>query len=186
MQDRARSPRNSGRSDGENAGGTDASFVCGSFVRFSIEIDQETRIVADAKFQTNGCGYMIAAADALTEIIKNKHLGDLHGLQTEELRNAVFEMLGVFDDSRRQCADCSIRALRTAFADFRTRQIEEFHGEKALICTCFGVAENTIESLIEERSVQSVEEVGRLCNAGTGCGSCRMLIQEMLDAAAGE
>lgn len=186
VQDRAASPGNPGIVGGENASGTDASFICGSFVRFSIEIDPETKIVADARFQTNGCGYMIAAADGLAEIIKGKHLGDLHGLQSEELRNRIYEMLGEFDESRRQCGDCCIGALRTAFAGFRTRQIEEFCGEKALICTCFGVTEESIERHIEERAIQTVEEVGQFSNAGTGCGSCRMLIQEMLDATAGE
>jgi len=129
---------------------------------------------------------MIAAADVLADFIKDKHLRDLHGLQKDELQHKIYETVGDFDDGRRQCADCCIRALRTAFADFRTRQIEEFCGEKALICTCFGVTEETIQRQIEERAVHTVEEVGRLSNAGTGCGSCRMLIQEMLDAAAGQ
>ena len=29
--------------------------------------------------------------------------------------------------------------------------------------------------------MQSVEEVGEICNAGTGCGSCQMLIAELLE-----
>jgi len=31
----------------------------------------------------------------------------------------------------------------------------------------------------------SVEAVGDVCNAGMGCGSCRMLIEEMIDGKIG-
>ena len=72
--------------------------------------------------------------------------------------------------------------LQTALADFRALQIEEFIGEKALICTCFGVSEETIENLVFEESLATVEEVTDACNAGGGCGSCQPLIQEIIDA----
>jgi NifU-like protein len=72
--------------------------------------------------------------------------------------------------------------LQDAFADFRAFQIEEFAGEKALICTCFGVSEERIEKAITENNLQTVEEVGEFCRAGTGCGSCQPLIQEIIDS----
>lgn len=124
---------------------------------------------------------MTAAADVLAETVKNKHLSELHGLKPADLNAAVEASLGVFDKGRRQCADCCISALRSAFADYRKRQIEEFHGEKALICTCFGVSEETIDHHIETGSLRTVDDVAQVCRAGGGCGSCRMLIQEMLD-----
>jgi NifU-like protein len=83
---------------------------------------------------------------------------------------------------RRQCADIAIEALHAAFAHLRSRRIEEFTGEKALICTCFGVSEETIETNIRVRHLKTVDDVADACNAGSGCGSCRMLIDEMLDA----
>ena len=96
------------------------------------------------------------------------------------------ERFGEFPPDRHQCATVCIEALRGAFADFRIRQIEEFQGEKALICTCFGVSEETIESHIRKCRLETVDEVARACNAGSGCGSCRMLIQEIIDAYQGE
>jgi NAD(P)H-nitrite reductase large subunit len=65
--------------------------------------------------------------------------------------------------------------------DFRAFQIEEWSGEKALICTCFGVSEETIENLVKENSLETIEEVTAACNAGGGCGSCQPLIQEIID-----
>lgn len=134
------------------------------------------------RFQTNGCGFMIAAADALADAIAGKQLAELHGLDRDELRAKLCEELDAFPADRRHCEEACIEALRSAFADYRARRIEEFQGEKALICTCFGVSQETIESQIVKGSLKTVEEVTRICNAGGGCGSCRMLIQEIIDS----
>ncbi len=182
IQQRSESPRRCGKVEGENASGKDASFVCGSFVRFSIRIDSESKNVSAAGFETNGCGFMTAAADVLAEFIEDRPLIRLHGLNEVDLRSVIDNKLGIFEDNRHQCSTCCIEALRAGFADYRIKQIDEFRGEMALICTCFGVAEETIERHIVERKLETVEDVTRACNAGGGCGSCRMLIQEMLDS----
>jgi NifU-like protein len=69
-------------------------------------------------------------------------------------------------------------------AEYRRHRIEEFQGEKALICTCFGVSEETIVNVIAENDLTDVDEVSGLCRAGSGCGSCRMLIAELIDSQA--
>ncbi len=171
-------PKNAGRAEFANAIGTNATFVCGSAVRFTLQI-RERKIVA-AKFQTNGCGYLTAAADILAEIITGQSLIELHGL--EDLETQIQAKIGNFPDNRRHCLTLSIETLQTAFNDFRSAQLEEFVGEKALICTCFGVSEETIEKMIGENHCQTVEEVSHLCHAGSGCGSCQSLIQEIIDA----
>jgi NifU-like protein len=66
-------------------------------------------------------------------------------------------------------------------AAYRARRIEEFQGEKALICTCFGVSEETIIGAIAENGFTEVEQVSKAYRAGSGCGSCRFLIQELID-----
>ena len=71
--------------------------------------------------------------------------------------------------------------MHRAFSGLRARQIEEFTGEKALICTCFGVSEETIEKAVAANKLETVEDVIDVCNAGGGCGSCRFLIQEIID-----
>ena len=171
-------PRRAGKAAETNAVGTGASFVCGSFVRFYLEIDVINKQIRDAKYKTNGCGFAIAAAEVLTERIVGRKLTELHGLDHAELFG---EIESEFTENRRHCAEICFDALQAALADFRALQIEEFTGEKALICTCFGVSEETIENVISENHAETVEEVGAVCNAGTGCGSCQFLIQELID-----
>jgi NifU-like protein len=164
-----------------NAVGTGASFVCGAFVRFFLEIDAETKEIKDAKYKSNACGFALAAAEVLAEKIGGKKLTELHGLDNEELKLDIENELEKFPDARTHCAEICFDALHAALNDFRSMQIEEFTGEKALVCTCFGVSEEEIEGVIERNNIETVEEVTDVCNAGGGCGSCRMLIQELID-----
>ena len=174
-------PRRAGKPARTNAVGTGASFTCGSFARFYLEIDSSTKEIREARYQTNGCGFAIAAAEVLTGKIVGRKLTELHGLDHTEFFGEIESELGRFDAARTHCAELCFDALQAAFGDFRALQIEEFAGEKALICTCFGVSEETIQTLISENRAETVEEIGALCHAGNGCGSCRFLIQELLD-----
>lgn len=175
-------PKHAGKPAETNSVGTAVSFVCGAFVRFYLVIDGRAKEIRKAKYKTDGCGFTVAAAEVLAETLRGRKLIELHGLHHSELQNQIEAALGKFPQSRRHCAEICFDALHQAFADFRAFQIEEFAGEEALICTCFGVSEKTIEKIISERQPESVEEVGEICRAGRGCGSCQMLIQEMIDA----
>ena len=50
-----------------------------------------------------------------------------------------------------------------------------------IICHCFEVSREEIENAIREKGLITVEEVGEVTNAGTGCGGCQEQIQEILD-----
>lgn len=50
-----------------------------------------------------------------------------------------------------------------------------------IICHCFEVSREEIEKAIREKGLKTVEEVGEITNAGTGCGGCQDQIQEILD-----
>jgi len=182
ISERFQRPRFAGESRAANAEGTDASFSCGSAVRFMLVIDTENKEILAARFRTNGCGYMTAAADLLAEMVTGKRLVQLDGLHDEVMQGWLKTGLGVFPAARADCADVCISALHKALADFRARRIEEWKGENILICTCFGVSEETIESSIQNHGLQTVDDVTRRCNAGGGCGSCQPLIQDILDS----
>ncbi len=50
-----------------------------------------------------------------------------------------------------------------------------------LVCLCYPASEQKIDSVIDD-GAHSVEEIGRRCGAGTGCGSCREELRDRLAA----
>jgi len=52
-----------------------------------------------------------------------------------------------------------------------------------LICSCFSVGLAAISKAIAEQNAVSATDIGRLLQAGTGCGSCLPEIKEILDDA---
>jgi NifU-like protein len=167
--------------DGANAAGIGASFECGAFISISLCIDDRSGTIAAAGYRTNGCGFMVAAAEVLINLLYEKELRSLGGMHAAGMLQAVEKELGKLPDGRKHCAAVVIESLKSALADHRSRRLEEFQGEKAVICTCFGVSEETIAELIVENQLTDVNEVSEIVRAGSGCGACRLLIQEMLD-----
>ena len=51
-----------------------------------------------------------------------------------------------------------------------------------LVCHCRRVCDRTVRECIREGAA-SVEEVGRACGAGTGCGGCQPTIASLLSKA---
>ncbi len=170
----ALAPGFAGPIEAANAVGTGASFKCGAFVRFELAIDPDSKTIGAIGYRTNGCGFMIAAAETYAEKVARRKLTDLHALDVPGFED--------FAADRMQCAEVAQIALKEAFGKFRQSQLAEFSGENPLICTCFGISEETIESC----GAVSVEEVGELTNAGTGCGSCRMLIADIVETTRSE
>lgn len=182
IEEKIKRAQNVEKMNDSNAVGTGASFECGTFIKFFLQIEKETKVITEAKFKTSACGFTIAAAAVLSERVKGRKLNELHGLDKNVLKNEIERELGLFSQSRAHCLEICIDALQSAFKKFRAAQIEEFAGEQALICTCFGVSEATIEKLVEEKSLASVEEITENCSAGGGCGACQPLVQEILDS----
>ncbi len=173
-------PRNVGEVENAQAVAQTGSFICGATLRLSLEVDVETQKVSDAKFRAAGCGYLIAAASILTEMVK--------GLTTAEaarasvlLQEMLAEYLGAPPKEKAHCLQLCAEALRESVARYSQRVRDEWTGEEALICTCFGVSEKRIEEAIKEKHLTTVTEVTRACNAGAGCHSCHPLIEEMLE-----
>ncbi|HKS30525.1 MAG TPA: iron-sulfur cluster assembly scaffold protein [Pyrinomonadaceae bacterium] len=174
------SPQNVGDVGGADASAEAGSFICGAVVRLSLKLDAETRVISEARFKAAGCGYLVACASVVTEIIR--------GLTTAEaaaasalLQETLREYFGTVPREREHCQLLCAEALREALARYSQRVRDEWTGEEALICTCFGISEKRIEQLITDRSLHTVREVTLACNAGGGCQSCRPLIEEMLE-----
>lgn len=170
IADAIRKPRFCGPVRDPNAAGAEAKFDCGCFVKVAMRIDSERQVISEIGYRTNGCGYMIAAAESMAAVLQARSLSELRG------------DIAAPSMDRQDCSDAVAAAYRKAFADHRQRLVEEFSGEKALICTCFGISEESVERFVSTTSAATVSEVSDALKAGSGCGSCRMLIQEIIDA----
>lgn len=174
-------PRHCASTGPVDAEGTAASMVCGTYLRFSIAVDMTGKHITDAAFSTNGCGFAVAAADFLAEEVSGSDLTNLKGLDRDALALHVAGGLGPIPPERHHCIEMCIDAVHDAFANYRASRLNEAGADKALICTCFGVSEIAIEDCISQNRLRTVNEVASICRAGTGCGACRMLIQEIID-----
>lgn len=179
IAERLNNIRRSGEPEAANVSAGAANFDCGSAVRAFLRIS-EKNVVEDTGFRTNACGFGAAAADVLADYLCGRELKDLHGFDREEIVSRVTDSIGEFPPDRLPCLLMAAEAFVAALAEHRSRLIEEFTGEKALICTCFGVSEERVAAAIGELLEPTVEKVGEKCNAGRGCGSCRMIIEEMI------
>jgi len=168
------SPRNVGAIDKPEAFGDAASLLCGGIVQITLRIDAEKRI-NEARFKAIGCQSLIAAAWRLTE--------EIEGKTTAEAALIARPSVVVSDlpPEKLQCAALCHDALLAAITRYSDAVREEWTGEEALICSCFGVSERQVESEIGSASLRTVEEVTTACNAGAGCRSCYPLIQDILD-----
>lgn len=164
-----------------NGEGRAVSFECGSMVNIRLRVDTATKTIDEIGFSSNGCGYMVVAAQSLADEFEGRNLKDLHGADSNEIASVIERRIGELPRMRKQCLDTAIEAFRNAVADHRKRVVEEFRGEVVLICTCFGVSEDRIIDVIRETHAVDPSDVAMGCNAGNGCGSCRMLIQELID-----
>ena len=177
------SSKNAGSLPGAVSGRA-VNFDCGGFVEVSVEVSEASGIISDARFRSNGCGFMVAAADAACSELTGAELENLHGLQ--DLGNLIARKFGLCPAARVGCFETVMDAVKGAFREQRGRVVAEFAGEKALVCTCFGISEDTIVEFIAAENPATVEEVSNACRAGSGCGSCRMIIQELIDTAVRE
>lgn len=164
------SVRCAGVLNSHDAEGIEVKIDCGSWVRFRLALDEAS--IKEVKFTSNGCGVMIAAAESIARRIEGKRLTDLGGIK--------IELAGLASDRERQpCIDAALNSLKNAFAAYREKRLADA-GETAIACTCFGVSIDIIEAAVSNGAL-SEERVTAETRAGGGCGSCRMLIREILD-----
>ncbi|MEO8647705.1 MAG: iron-sulfur cluster assembly scaffold protein [Acidobacteriota bacterium] len=166
---------------GANAVGRGAAFSCGSAVEISMRVATPSGQVEAAGFRTSGCGFAAAAAELVCQKLAGLQLTGRSAAKKIVDLPAIVEELEPLLDERRQCIEMVVEAANAAAEDLRVHFFDEFHGEKGLICTCFGVSEDTIEQLVKTGQATDVESVAEVCRAGSACGACRMMIQEIVD-----
>jgi len=174
-------PRNVGEIEDPDGVGEVGSLACGDALKLMLKVDdQET--ITEVKFQTFGCGSAIAAASALTEMIKGKSIA-----QAEEITNKdIAEYLGGLPEQKMHCSVMGREALEAAIEHYRVGPTGSRTLEGKVVCTCFGVTEEEIRRVIRENNLKTVEQVTNYCKAGGGCGGCHSDIEELLAERTGE
>ena len=169
---------NAGEAAAPNFTGRSASFACGAVARVSLRVDDRQRIV-EAKFKVAGCTVLVAALSALTDQVRNKTTAEAAAL-AEDLE-IIERRLGREATERGDCVLLASEALLEAIRAYSDSARDHWDGDDALICTCFGVSERTIESEVQIRNLRTIAEVTQACNAGAGCRSCYPLIEDILE-----
>lgn len=109
--DHFRNPRNAGMMRQPDGVGEAQDASCMDLARFFLRVEGVT--VAEARFQSYGCGPTIAAASAGSELIQGRPLADAAALTAERVEAA----LGGLPEDRRHAAAVVVEAIRAAAND---------------------------------------------------------------------
>ncbi|MFQ5862766.1 MAG: Fe-S cluster assembly protein NifU [Candidatus Brocadiales bacterium] len=167
-------PRNVGEVPDADAVGEVGNIACGDALRLTLKLDN-SRIV-DAKFKTFGCGSAIAAASALTELVKGKTIEEAEKITNQD----IADYLDGLPEEKMHCSVMGQEALEDAIANYRGFKKAPAE-EGAIICKCFGVTDKRIERVIKENNLTTVDQVTHYTKAGGGCKSCHPDIQRIID-----
>lgn len=173
-------PRNVGVVDDPDGVGEVGSMACGDALRLTFKLDDDERI-ADAKFQTFGCGSAIASSSMLTEMIRGKTLEEAAGITNEDIARE----LGGLPREKMHCSVMGREALEAAMIDYYKRLGKGVPciliKQDVEICHCFQVNKSTIRDAVLRYRLKDIEDVTNHTKAGGGCTTCHHDLQHIID-----
>ena len=173
-------PRNVGVMEDADAIGEVGNIQCGDSLKLYLKV-RDGRI-ADVTFQTYGCASAIASSSALTELVKGKTLEEALKITNED----IAEYLGGLPEEKMHCSVMGWEALEKAIAHYRGEvDALEKEQEGEIVCKCFGVTDKTIERVVRDNHLTTVEQVTNYSKAGGGCKKCHAEIQKIIDRVRG-
>ena len=115
VMDHFRNPRNVGEVEHADGIGQAGNPVCGDIMELSIKVEND--VIKDAKFKTFGCGAAIATSSMVTELVKDKTIGEA----LEVSNKAVADALGGLPPIKMHCSVLAEEALKAAIDDYRRK-----------------------------------------------------------------
>ena len=112
-------PRNVGSfaKDEEGVGtGMVGAPACGDVMRLQIKVNEQG-IIADARFQTYGCGSAIASSSLVTEWVKGKTLDQAGSIKNSQIAEEL-----ALPPVKIHCSILAEDAIKAAIADYRSKQ----------------------------------------------------------------
>ena len=117
VMDHFQHPRNVGKLPGADGVGEVGNAKCGDIMRMYIQVDPETQVITDVKFNTFGCGSAIATSSMATEMIKGKTIEEALTLSNK----AVVEALDGLPANKIHCSVLAEQAVKAAVKDYYDR-----------------------------------------------------------------
>jgi nitrogen fixation protein NifU and related proteins len=114
-----RHPRNVGKLEEPSGKSTEGSPACGDMVAVYIQVDDETKVIEDIKFESYGCASNIATGSIITEMAKGKTLDEARAISWQQ----ASDELGGLPPIKAHCSVLAVEGLRAAIRDY-----EEKHG----------------------------------------------------------
>lgn len=118
VMDHFHHPRNVGKIENPDGVGTVGNPVCGDVMKLYIKVADGR--IADARFQTFGCGAAIATSSMVTELAKGKTLDEAIAISNQEVAAA----LDGLPPAKMHCSMLGEEALKAAIEDYRKKQGE--------------------------------------------------------------
>jgi nitrogen fixation NifU-like protein len=116
VMDHFTNPRNVGEMPDADGIGVEGNPVCGDVMKIFIKVNDDK--IADAKFQTFGCGAAIAVSSMVTEMVKGMTLDEALKITQASLADA----LDGLPPQKMHCSNLGADALHKAIEDYRNKQ----------------------------------------------------------------
>ena len=128
VMDHFKNPRNVGVIENADGVGEIGNAKCGDIMKIYLQIDKESNIITDVKFETFGCGSAIASSSMATEMIKGHSIDEALGLTNK----AVAEALDGLPAHKLHCSVLAEEAVKMAIKDYYDKNGIEY--DKTLFC----------------------------------------------------
>ncbi|TET53206.1 MAG: DUF59 domain-containing protein [Anaerolineales bacterium] len=119
VMDHFRNPRNVGRIEDPDAKAIEGSPACGDMVAVYLNVDAETHVITEVKFESYGCASNIATGSIITEMVKGKTLEEAKKISWKR----AADELGGLPPVKAHCSVLAVDGLRAAIQNY-----EERHG----------------------------------------------------------